>query len=286
MASFKTVALSPSGKYYLEIKYSATTECKFYHSHDKSLITTINFEYPFGYNFLQDKEKEYLITSRSSRGMTIIDCETGQKWSYEPEESDDWCHDWTLVPKSNILVLQGYVHCGSYVFWQFYDWDLTKFKEGLPELEEVLPCDQSVYLHDEGSFNVQQGKDISAEMLKGIKVEPDEYYLVFKRTIGYNTAVKMPQDELLFDPEHWFPLLPQEDQDKVKAFLKKWESRDLLENHTQYYEEKKELADEFASYLEKDLVVINSQEAILQRQGDKMVYLVVRNLDEETGVME
>lgn len=274
--------LSPSGKFCLKIVQSPTPEYEIIRSHDNSHVITRRLELPFRYNFLQDGEREYFMTSRSPHGMTIIDCQTGQVWSYEPEVMHEWYPEWMLVPGSNVLVLNGYIRCGSYVFWKFFDFDLTKFKQGLPQLEEILPND--CYLDDNGSFTLQQGKNISPNILKDVKVESEDYYLVFTRTIDYNMAAKMPQDELLFNPEDWLPLLPQEERSKITDLLTKWQSQDKLRNFALFYEDKKKLMDEFASYLEKDMVKINSQEAVLQRVDDKIVYLVFRNrLDEETG---
>ncbi len=276
---------SLSDKYYLEIEYNPCYEFKIYRRDDGCLIKTHGFKLPFRWNFLQQGEKEYFITSLSSNGMTIIDCETGEIWSHEPEKYNECESDWMLVPGSNILVLNGYVHCGSYVFWRFYDFDLAKFNQGLPELEEVLPSEDA-YLDDWGSFAIYQGKTIPESIVRDVKINPDDYYLVFTRSIEYNMAARMPQDDLLFDPEEWLPLLPEKEHDKMNDFLKKWTLCDLGKRFTIYYEEKKKLRDEFAPYLEKDLVKINSQEAILTRQDDKIIYLVLRNLiDEETGEM-
>lgn len=284
MATVKTTSASPSGKYCLTITHSPTTTYTLSRIHDDShVITRESPRLYSNYNFLQDGDREYFITSQSPRGITIIDCETGYVWTYEPETMDEWYPSWTLVPKSNILVLNGYIRCGSYVFWRFYDFDLTKFKEGLPELEEILPFDEAE-LDDRGSFTIYQGKDIPVSIVKDVKIDPDMYYLVFTRPIEYNMAARMPQDDLLFNPEDWLPLLPNKDDAKVKSFFEKWDTQDVLKSFKLYYDEKRKLQEEFASYLEKDVVTINSQEAILCRQDDTIVYLVLRNiLDEETG---
>ena len=281
MAAVSTITLSPSGKYCLEIMSSV---CKISRDDDKThAITTFPFKVPFHYNFLQQGEKEYFITSQSSNGMTIIDCETGQQWSHEPEEMDDWCHEWMLVPKSNILILKTFDPYDTYVFWSFYDFDLSKFDEGLPELEDLSPNE----LDDAGSFTIQQGRDIPIEMLNGVKVEPDEYYPVFTRGIEEN-IIKLLQDDLYFEPKDWLPLFSKEEQGKIADFIKKWENQDtfILRSFSEFSEEKKKLIDDLSSSLDKGVVKINLQEAILHRQDDKIVFLVYRNRNGETGIME
>lgn len=292
---------SPSGKYRLVIRYYKTgegcwnyTQGRLFRIEDNQFITTVERDYSrFHHNFVTQGGKEYLITGRSYMGLTIIDCENGQEWNYQPTK-EDWCQViWKLCPDEKTLLVCACVWGGPYEYFCF-EFDLTKFDptKGLPH----LPFDESlvnpppepliieglgdvsvppagIYLDERGDIVFQQGKDIPSDLCGNFVPEKEKWYMVYTNPVKYNQHFKICQDDLYFQPELWFEVLPTELHPELTSFLEQYpDSKSHRDNWNKYWGDREVIRTKCKPYLKKDCVRINRQIAILDRVDDKIVY--------------
>lgn len=285
--------ISPSGKYKLVIQAYKTIEGCWDHTKGllfcgDQLLASIERNYgSFAYNFVQDGDKEYLISGRSYMGITIIDCETGHEWNYYPEKEDRCQAKWQLCPPNGssgpkTLMINACFWGGSWEYL-FYDFDLSKFdpSSGLPHLPYDMSLmrdpERGVYPNEQGEMKILQGKDIPTNLLGNFTPNLEEWYFVFANPIEYNTKAKTYQDNVRFDSIYWKELASPEMTDIIDDFDKRWTPENKRKNWAGYWKEEEILFSKVD--LTKDVVMINTEEAIYQRIGDKIKVLVYREFD-------
>lgn len=293
--------ISPSGKHRLVIRYYKTkegcweyTQGRLFRVADDEFITTVERNYcHFHHNFVQQGDKEYLITGRSYMGLTIVDCASGQEWNYQPTQ-EDWCQaNWKLSPDGKTLLVSACVWGGPYDFL-YYDFDLTKFdpSKGLPQLSldenlvrpppepfiieglgDVNPPQEGIYLNDRGEMIFQQGKDIPQDLRGNFTPNDETWYLVFTYPVKYNHRFKMDQEDLYWQPKLWFEVIPEDLHPQLQGFLEKWpDSQSHLKDWKGYWEDREKIRSQCKPHLKKDCTKINRQVAILERVDDKVIY--------------
>ena len=116
-----TEILSPSGKYKLVIhsykKPLGSTKGPVYSTNTNEWVGEIERNYPvFPYLFFTKGNREYLISGRSDKSQTIIDCETGHIY----ENTDDFCWRQMWQVDENTLCVGGCYQTGPYIY-RFFD---------------------------------------------------------------------------------------------------------------------------------------------------------------------
>ena len=255
---------SPSGKYYIVNTSSSVTDnyvrLYLYNKHLRNPIADTVHHPGRHYNFVVIGEKEYLITN-----TTIIDCETRNKWNHPDADSNPDFIKWQVAPDGKTLIGWLYVD-GIFNEYIFYDFNPEKGTSKLlfDQSKHRLDCSE------DSSFTFRQGKEITEK----IELDPEEWYYVYICPKEYNTKAGEYQVVVHLYKDVARQLLPLDVIIKLDAFEQEWNFQ-----REGYWEARSKLDKELDVYLDKDVIIVNYQEAVLQRKEDTIIFLLYREFN-------
>jgi hypothetical protein len=121
---------------------------------DDQVIAVVHRNYSsFTHSWVGQGEKTYLLTGEHYQGQTVVDCETGEVSTTNPDETDGWCWaEHKPSPNGKIVAVCG-CYWGCPYHWQLFDFS-NPTATPLPEIKcEYLEHQDGEWIDNETFVN-------------------------------------------------------------------------------------------------------------------------------------